>query len=189
MLPKFLMLFHMVSSFWAISRPLTAKTSSHTIWTIWYNLCCPYVFDSYDMDHMIWSIWYKFDQSRFCIYEIKIITFTINPIVNRKSGLKLYNRRSVYISGVLLGDKILVCSLKTQDKRKTSFKVWSKLIHMQDSLIPTDKFLLGFTSARLIACFVLTCYNTHNNHLKLSSIQKAQSLPRNDQAYLKAYSE
>ena len=87
--------------------------------------------------------------------------------MNRKSGLKLYNRRSVYISGVLLGDKILVCSLKTQDKQKTSLKVWSKLIHMQDSLIPTDKFLL-FTSARLIACFVLTCHNTtiNSNYLQ-----------------------
>ena len=37
---------------------------------------------------------------------------------------------------------------------------------MQDSLIPTDKFLPVFTSARLIACFVLTCHNTHTNYLK-----------------------
>ena len=38
---------------------------------------------------------------------------------------------------------------------------------MQDSLIPTDKFLL-FTSARLIACFVLTCHNTtiNSNYLQ-----------------------
>ena len=46
---------------------------------------------------------------------------------------------------------------------------------MQDSLIPTDKFLLGFKSARLIACFVLTCHNTHNNHLKLSPFKKPKA--------------
>jgi len=132
----------------------------YMIWSMRYG--------PYDMIHVIW---FFSDNNWFWIYEIKIITLTINPIVNRKSGLVLYNRRSVYISGVLLGDKILVCSLKTIDKQKTSLKVWSKLIHMQDSLIPTDKFLLVFTSARLIACFVLTCHNTYNNHLKLSSFQ------------------
>ena len=46
---------------------------------------------------------------------------------------------------------------------------------MQDSLIPTEKFLPVFTSARLIACFLLTCHNTHTNYLKLSQFKKPKA--------------